>query len=70
MRLNINHKFIKVEKEDKIDMNITTKAIISPEIGHTVRDQDMSYRGRGNYDTNYIFNYRGRTKDNYRHDNR
>ena len=35
MRLDISHKSIKVEKEDKIDVN-TDKTIISPEIGYTV----------------------------------
>ena len=35
MRLNISHKFIKVEREDRIDMNIN-KTIISPEVGHTM----------------------------------
>ena len=35
MRLNISHRFIKAEKENKIDVN-TDKTIIGPEIGHTV----------------------------------
>ena len=35
MRLNISHKFIKVEREDRIGTN-TDKIIISPEVGHTV----------------------------------
>ena len=34
MRLNISHKFTKVEEEDKIDVKID-KTVISPEIGHT-----------------------------------
>ena len=35
MKLNISHKFTKVEEEDKIDVK-TDKKIMSPEIGHTV----------------------------------
>ena len=34
------------------------------------RDQNMSYRGRGNYDRSYRSSYRGRVRDNYGYDNR
>ena len=36
MKLNISHRSIKVEGEDRIDMN-TDKIIINPEIDNTVK---------------------------------
>ena len=63
MRCNISHRFIKVEREDKIDV-ITGPTIIKPEINHIVGIDTLLTKAEETM--NFRSSYRGRPRYNYR----